>query len=87
LPAAKTLPRREYKAELPVASRAPLFTHGQNAQGDRHVYASRSRFIPDELLGRFEPTTWPEAQRELAATGASQDVRVDIAARMRGMWR
>jgi hypothetical protein len=27
-----------------------FFTHGQNAQGDRHVYASRTRFIPDELL-------------------------------------
>ena len=23
-----------------------FFTHGQNAQGDRHVYASRTRFIP-----------------------------------------
>jgi DNA helicase-2/ATP-dependent DNA helicase PcrA len=64
-----------------------FFTHGQNAQGDRHVYASRSRFIPDELLGLFEPTTWPEAEPELAARGASQGVRVDIAARMRGMWR
>ena len=26
-----------------------FFTHGQNAQGDRHVYASRTRFIPKEL--------------------------------------
>jgi ATP-dependent DNA helicase UvrD/PcrA len=64
-----------------------FFTHGQNAQGDRHVYGSRSRFIPDELLGLFERTTWPEAEPELAARGASQGVRVDIAARMRGMWR
>jgi DNA helicase II / ATP-dependent DNA helicase PcrA len=64
-----------------------FFTHGQNAQGDRHVYASRSRFIPDELPGLFEPTTWPEAEPESAARGASQGVRVDIAARMRGMWR
>jgi hypothetical protein len=23
-----------------------FFTHGQNAQGDRHVYAPRTRFIP-----------------------------------------
>jgi len=64
-----------------------FFTHGQNAQGDRHVYASRTRFIPDELLGRFESTAWPEAEPELAARGASQAVRVDVAARMRGMWR
>jgi DNA helicase-2/ATP-dependent DNA helicase PcrA len=64
-----------------------FFTHGQNAQGDRHVYASRTRFIPDGLLGRFEKTVWPEAEPELAARVASQVVRVDIAARMRGMWR
>jgi DNA helicase-2/ATP-dependent DNA helicase PcrA len=64
-----------------------FFTHGQNAQGDRHVYASRTRFIPDELLGLFEKTAWPEAEPELAARGASQAVRVDVAARMRGMWR
>jgi DNA helicase-2/ATP-dependent DNA helicase PcrA len=64
-----------------------FFTHGQNAQGDRHVYASRTRFIPDELLGLFKRMAWPEAEPELAARDASQGVRVDIAVRMRGMWR
>jgi len=64
-----------------------FFTHGQNAQGDHHVYAARSRFIPNELLGLFERMAWPEADPELAARGASQGVRVDVAARMRGMWR
>ena len=64
-----------------------FFTHGQNAQGDHHVYALRSRFIPNELLGLFEGMAWPEADPELAARGASQGVRVDVAARMRGMWR
>ena len=64
-----------------------FFTHGQNAQGDHHVYAPRSRFIPNELLGLFERMAWPEADPGLAARGASQGVRVDVAARMRGMWR
>ena len=64
-----------------------FFTHGQNAQGDHHVYAPRSRFIPNELLGLFERMAWPAADPELAARGASQGVRVDVAARMRGMWR
>jgi hypothetical protein len=49
-----------------------FFTHGQNAQGDRHVCASRTRFIPDELLGPFERVAWPEAEPELAARGASK---------------
>ena len=64
-----------------------FFTHGQNAQGDHHVYAARSRFIPDELLGLFEKMAWPGADPELAARGARQGMRVDVAARMRGMWR
>jgi len=63
-----------------------FFTHGQNAQGDRHVYASRTRFIPDGLLGLFERTAWPMAAHS-AVRSASEGVRVDVGARMRGMWR
>lgn len=63
-----------------------FFTHGQHAQGDRHVYASRTRFIPDKLLGLFERTTWPLASPN-AARAASQGVRIDINSRMRAVWR
>src|SRR6187397_2269414 len=44
-----------------------FFTHGQHAQGDRHVYASRTRFIPDRLLGLFERTMWPRVAAGAAA--------------------
>jgi hypothetical protein len=64
-----------------------FFTHGQHAQGDRHVYASRTRFIPDRLLGLFEKTIWPLAVASAAARPASQGPRIDVGARMRGMWR
>lgn len=64
-----------------------FFTHGQHARGDRHVYASRTRFIPASLLGRFETTTWPLAVAAAAARTASQGPRIDVGARMRGMWR
>jgi DNA helicase II / ATP-dependent DNA helicase PcrA len=64
-----------------------FFTHGQNAQGDRHVYASRTRFIPDGLLGLFERTAWPMAAPGPAIRPASEGVRIDVGARMRGMWR
>jgi DNA helicase-2/ATP-dependent DNA helicase PcrA len=64
-----------------------FFTHGQNAQADHHVYAARSRFIPDELLELFDKMAWPDAAPELVARGANQGARVDVAARMRGMWR
>jgi DNA helicase-2/ATP-dependent DNA helicase PcrA len=64
-----------------------FFTHGQNAQGDRHVYASRTRFIPPKLLGLFERTSWPISAPDAAPRLASTGPRIDIAARMRGMWR
>jgi DNA helicase-2/ATP-dependent DNA helicase PcrA len=64
-----------------------FFTHGQNARGDRHVYASRTRFIPDRLLGLFERTTWPIAVAGSAARSSNQSPRIDVGARMRGMWR
>ncbi len=64
-----------------------FFTHGQSAQGDRHVYASRTRFIPDRLLDLFEKTTWPLPTVGTAARSAGQGPRVDVGARMRGMWR
>ena len=63
-----------------------FFTHGQRALGDRHVYASRTRFIPASLLALFEPTTWPLAAAG-AARAASLERRIDVGARMRGMWR
>ncbi len=62
-----------------------FYVHQQGAGGDRHVYASRTRFIPEKLAGRFEKASWPVAANESAA-----DVRnapaVDLKTRMRSMW-
>ena len=75
------------KDDLHLVVPQRFFTHGQHAQGDRHVYASRTRFIPDRLLGLFEKTTWPVAAVDVAARSANQGPRIDVGARMRGMWR
>ena len=64
-----------------------FFTHGQHAQGDRHVYASRTRFIPQALLPQFERTSWPAFAPAAAARSATSGPRIDIGAKMRGMWR
>ena len=63
-----------------------FFTHGQSATGDRHVYAARTRFIPNALLDRFERTAWPVAQPE-ATRVPREGPRIDLRAQMRGMWR
>jgi DNA helicase-2/ATP-dependent DNA helicase PcrA len=76
------------KDDLHLLTPQRFFTHGQNALGDRHVYASRTRFIPNSILDQFERTTWPVAGGDAAPVRAlNQGVRVDVAARMRGMWR
>ncbi|PWW00308.1 Rep family ATP-dependent DNA helicase [Hoeflea marina] len=62
-----------------------FFTHGQNPQGDRHVYAARSRFIPATLLQFFEAANWPVVSA-VAGERSARQIRVDVAARMRTMW-
>jgi DNA helicase-2/ATP-dependent DNA helicase PcrA len=62
-----------------------FFTHQQSATGDRHIYAARTRFIPSAL---FERVSWPlTASESHAGRSPHRGVRVDIGARMRGMWR
>nr|CAD6436707.1 ATP-dependent helicase [Rhizobium sp. Q54] len=63
-----------------------FFTGGQNSQGDRHVYASRTRFIPATLLQFFETMTWPPVSAAAGERSARQ-VRIDVGARMRSMWK
>ncbi len=64
-----------------------FFTHGQSSTGDRHVYASRTRFVPPNLLQFFERCSWPTADASDEAGQQKRQVRVDVGARMRGMWR
>ena len=75
------------KDDLHLVVPQRFFTHGQNAQGDRHVYASRTRFIPDQLLGLFESVAWPSTPPGLMPRGPGQGIRIDVGARMRDMWR
>jgi DNA helicase II / ATP-dependent DNA helicase PcrA len=64
-----------------------FFTSGQSGLGDRHVYASRTRFIPASLLPLFERITWPVAAPEASSRVDARQVGLDIGARMRSMWR
>ncbi|MBA4033007.1 MAG: ATP-dependent DNA helicase [Bradyrhizobium sp.] len=64
-----------------------FFVHGQQARGDRHVYASRTRFIPDPLLRLFERQAWPVAAATARPEKTGQAPNIDIRERMRGMWR
>lgn len=75
------------KDRLSILLPQRFYVHQQASRGDRHVYASRTRFIPDELLPLFERRAWPLAEADGGETRSASSVRVDVAARMRGMWR
>jgi DNA helicase-2/ATP-dependent DNA helicase PcrA len=75
------------KDDLHLVVPQRFFVHGQHAQGDSQLYASRTRFIPEKLLGLFERTAWPLTPVGTAARAESRGPKLDIGARMRGMWR
>ncbi|GBQ33108.1 DNA helicase II [Gluconacetobacter sacchari DSM 12717] len=62
--------------------------HGQHGLGDRHVYAARTRFIGQDMLPLFETRAWPLVPPEDATRQeAARQVRIDMAARLRAMWK
>jgi DNA helicase-2/ATP-dependent DNA helicase PcrA len=63
-----------------------FYVHGQPKNGDRYVAAARTRFIPPPLVKHFERVTWPQATPQ-AAPRFADGPKVDLAARMRAMWK
>ena len=62
-----------------------FYTIGQRSSGDRHVYAQRTRFIPNTLTKHFASTAWAPT-RAARPAGAAGGASVDVRARMRKMW-
>ena len=75
------------KDSLHLITPQRFFVHGQAARGDQHVYASRTRFITDAILERFSQISWPPPMADHGGQSPHPTVRVDLKARMRGMWR
>jgi DNA helicase-2/ATP-dependent DNA helicase PcrA len=63
-----------------------FFTREQHRYGDRHVYAPRTRFIPDSILERFERRTHCRSHGVDRSGTLQSGVRVDVGARVRAMW-
>ncbi|WP_370636354.1 3'-5' exonuclease [Komagataeibacter sp. FNDCR2] len=75
------------KDSLDIMVPQRFYVHGQHSRGDRHVYASRTRFIDRDMLPLFEALSWPVVKpEEQARQEAVKSVRIDMAARLRGMW-
>ena len=63
-----------------------FYVHGQARGGDKHVYGSRSRFIPAAVLDGFQCIAWSTAIAGQTGPQGGTPV-VNLAARMRGKWR
>jgi DNA helicase-2/ATP-dependent DNA helicase PcrA len=63
-----------------------FYVRQQAGMGDRHVYASRSRFLTDAVCATFDPHTWPVAASQGAIDRPREGVQVDLAAEMRSAW-
>lgn len=61
-----------------------MFVEQQHRHGDRHVYAPRSRFLPDSILDNFTRVTRGRGVAGLVAEPTT--VQVDVASRLRQMW-
>jgi len=64
-----------------------FYVSQQSAMGDRHIYASRTRFIPDALATKFETVVWPPATAEEAGSPPAGSARIQVHARARSAWR
>ncbi len=60
----------------------------QAARGDRHVYASRSRFISSADAARFDIVVWPQAPAfSTPQSSQPQGPRINIREQARAAWR
>ncbi len=62
-----------------------FFAHQQRANRDRHMYAARTRFIPDSILKYFDSCAWPRVT-QTDISGKSERDPVNIGAQLRRMW-
>jgi DNA helicase-2/ATP-dependent DNA helicase PcrA len=63
-----------------------FYVSSQRSYGDRHMYATRSRFLPDGILPLFQSRSWPPAERDALSTPKGSKVAIDIGARLRARW-
>ena len=74
------------KDELDLIVPQRFYTHQQSKLGDRHLYGSRSRFIPDSIVTWFDSHSWHE-RIQASNRPAKKGATTDVAASLRRMWR
>jgi ATP-dependent DNA helicase UvrD/PcrA len=75
------------KDQLTLLVPQRFYTHQQSKRGDRHVYAARTRFIPNVIVSQFDSRSWPVVSKRSPADTRLVAAPVDLGARLRGRWR
>lgn len=75
------------KDHLDIVVPQRFYVHQQPGYGDRHVYASRTRFLPNRVMPLFHSRAWPPPPMPGEAPAKAALPQVDLAARMRSMWK
>ncbi|MFJ1292645.1 ATP-dependent helicase [Paracoccus yeei] len=72
------------KDQLTIGVPLRFYVTQQTKRGDRHMFAARTRFISRAMLEQFDVSHWvPPVAGQVAAPAPG---KVDVAARLRGMW-
>ena len=74
------------KDELDLIVPQRFYTYQQIKLGDRHLYGSRSRFIPDSIMNSFDCHRWHD-RIQASNRPAKKGATTDVAASLRRMWR
>src|ERR1700738_1456566 len=75
------------KDELDLVVPERFYTYQQSKTGDRHVYACRSRFIPEGIMESFDCQAWHERVQGSNRTAKKTGATTDVAASLLRMWR
>ncbi len=74
------------REELHLIAPNRFFIKQQAQMGDRHVYASRSRFISPAMLKHFEESVWQTAEMAKGSKSMPDSVRMLVRERARKAW-
>jgi DNA helicase II / ATP-dependent DNA helicase PcrA len=75
------------KDELDLIVPQRFFTQQQAKLGDRHVYASRSRFIPDSIVCSFDLRHWQDRTDSSIKATRKAVASIDVASSLMRMWK
>jgi len=74
------------KQELHLIAPVRFYVTQQSRTGDRYVHGTRSRFLTEGVLARFERAAWPPQPESAAGRVAEPGARIDVAEQLRKLW-